>query len=140
ARRQIRLTDEHNPSNTGDPLSTGPLASVGSDEPCHVVWTFRSAAAVYHDDSMLQVLFHTWERRLAAATTNRVVRPFEWGLEWIPANGSSGLPPADQLRQWTAHVMSDTDAFFSAPPTTDYTLGPPAADGERLLPFPTAVG
>src|SRR5437762_8522641 len=95
-------------------------------------------ATVYHVDWMLQVLFHAWERRLAAATTNRVVRPFEWGLEWIPKNGSSGVPPADQVRQWVARVMSDTDAFFTPHPTTDYTLGPPAADGERLLAFPTA--
>jgi hypothetical protein len=32
---------------------------------------------------MLARLFHAWERRLADVTTNRVVRPFEWGLDWI---------------------------------------------------------
>ena len=34
---------------------------------------------------MLEALFHAWERRLASVTTDRVVRPFEWGLDWIPA-------------------------------------------------------
>jgi hypothetical protein len=87
---------------------------------------------------MLQVLFHGWERRLAAATTNRVVRPFEWGLDWIPANGSSNRPAASQLADWVAHVMTDTDAFFTPPPTRDYTLGPASAEGERLLTFPSA--
>ena len=33
--------------------------------------------------------------------------------------------------------MADTDAFFTPPPTTDYTLTP-AADGDRLLTFPSA--
>ena len=25
---------------------------------------------------------HDWENRLCSRATNRVVRPFEWGLEW----------------------------------------------------------
>jgi dienelactone hydrolase len=32
---------------------------------------------------MIASLFHAWERHLASVTTNRVVRPFEWGLDWI---------------------------------------------------------
>ena len=87
---------------------------------------------------MLQALFHAWERRLASATTNRVVRPFDWGLDWIPANGSSNRPAASQLAEWVEHVMTDTDAFFTPPPTHDYALGPASADGERLLTFPSA--
>ena len=63
---------------------------------------------------MLQALFHAWERRLAAAATDRVVRPFEWGLEWVPPNGGplAGGPP-DVLGDWVTHVMSDTDRFFT---------------------------
>ena len=87
---------------------------------------------------MLQALFHAWERRLAAVTSNRVVRPFEWGLDWIPANGSSNQPASSQLAEWVEHVMTDTDAFFASPPTTEYTLGPAAPDGERLLTFPSS--
>ena len=78
---------------------------------------------------MLQTFFHAWERRLASVTTDRVVRPFEWGLDWIPANGH-GRPRqsrrADAARtasaSGSAHVMADTDAFFTPPPTRDYTL------------------
>ena len=33
--------------------------------------------------------------------------------------------------------MADTDAFFTPPPTRDYTLSDPSQDGERRLTFPT---
>ena len=32
---------------------------------------------------VLSGVFHAWERRLASVSTDRVVRPFEWGLEWV---------------------------------------------------------
>jgi hypothetical protein len=87
---------------------------------------------------MLQALFHAWERRLADVTTNRVVRPFEWGLDWIPANGHSArAAPAEALRDWVSHVMTDTDAFFTPAPIDDYTLQR-HADGD-LLTFPSAL-
>ena len=92
---------------------------------------------------MLQRLFHAWERRLAAATTDRVVRPFDWGLDWIPENGHhTTAAPADRLGHWISEVMVDSDAFFTPPPTTDYTLTPrSAAKAQRegdLLTFPSA--
>jgi hypothetical protein len=87
---------------------------------------------------MLQALFHAWERRLASLTKDRVVRPFDWGLEWIPENGHRrGAPPAEVVGDWVAHVMADTDAFFTPPPTSDYMLRP-APDG-GLLTFPSAL-
>ena len=98
---------------------------------------------------MLQAFFHAWERRLASVTTDRVVRPFEWGLDWIPKNphapdefeapgGAGETAAADVLRDWVSQVMDDTDAFFHAPPTTDYRLEP-AADGSGNLTFPSAL-
>jgi hypothetical protein len=86
---------------------------------------------------MLQGLFHAWERRLAAATTDRVVRPFDWGLDWIPENGhDAATAPAVRLGHWISEVMVDSDAFFTPPPTSDYTLTPrPEGD---LLTFPSA--
>ena len=68
---------------------------------------------------MLQALFHAWERRLADAAKDRVVRPFDWGLDWIRTNGHRpGAAPAEMVADWVSHVMSDTDAFFTPPPTT----------------------
>ncbi len=87
---------------------------------------------------MLKPLFHAWERRLASVSTDRVVRPFEWGLDWLESNGH---PPAGSepeiLGQWVAEVMDDTDGFFTPPPTEDYHLAERAGDG-RLLTFPSA--
>src|SRR6266545_6299604 len=88
---------------------------------------------------LLQPLFHAWERRLASVTTDRVVRPFDWGLDWIPSNGHQpGAREADIVGEWIASVMSDTDAFFTPPPTRDYHVitGP---EDTRLLTFPSAL-
>ena len=62
-----------------------------------------------------------------SVTTDRVVRPFDWGLDWIPANGNGHpgeRPAAEQVRDWVDRVMTDTDAFFTPPPTTRlHTVG-----------------
>jgi len=79
---------------------------------------------------MLQRVFHSWERRLASATTDRVVRDFDWGRDWVPGD--------TDLREWVSAVMEDTDRFFTPPPTTEYSLGEPSAEGDRLLSFPSA--
>lgn len=89
---------------------------------------------------MIAPLFHAWERRLASATKDRVVRPFEWGLDWLP-NGAerSTTRPPDVLSTWVDRVMQDTDAFFTPEPTDRYVLGAPEADGDRRLTFPSAL-
>ena len=82
---------------------------------------------------MLSRFFHAWERRLASVSTDRLVRPFEWGLESMPqAEDSASAPPAERLQRWVDSVMEDTDAFFAAPPTQEYGF-----DGEYLA-FPSA--
>jgi dienelactone hydrolase len=87
---------------------------------------------------MLQAFFHAWERRLASVTKDRVVRPFDWGLEWLPPNGHRpDAPPAQVVGDWVSAVMADTDAFFTPPPTTDYALQA-ASDGD-VLTFPSAL-
>jgi hypothetical protein len=87
---------------------------------------------------MLKPVFHAWERRLASVSTDRVVRPFEWGLDWIPDNGRPHTASeAEIIGEWVAGVMGDTDAFFAPPPTDEYRLGA-AEDGGRLLTFPSA--
>lgn len=89
---------------------------------------------------MIAPFFHAWERRLASATTDRVVRPFEWGLDWLP-NGAARdtTRPPEALATWVDHVMDDTDAFFTPEPTDRYVLGPVEADGNRRLTFPSAL-
>lgn len=87
---------------------------------------------------MIQSFFHAWERRLAAAATDRVVRPFDWGVDWAdPSAGASEAPEA-LLRRWVAGVMADSSAFYTSEPTNAYRLGAPDDRGERQLTYPTA--
>jgi hypothetical protein len=81
--------------------------------------------------------FHAWERRLASVDTNRVVRPFDWGLEWLTrlrqdAGGGTEKESLPLFLDWSGRVMANTDEFFAAPPTTEYRR-----HGETLL-FPSA--
>ena len=74
-----------------------------------------------------------------SVTTDRVVRPFEWGLDWLPANGHRpGAAPQDVLGDWVDHVMADTDAFYTPPPCDDYEWSPDA-DGGGTVAFPSAL-
>jgi dienelactone hydrolase len=87
---------------------------------------------------MLQALFYSWERWLAERTTDRIVRPFEWGLDWIPPNGwAPGQPPSTVLTEWVSEIMRDTDGFYTPEPTSAYRLSE-EADGQFLT-FPSAV-
>lgn len=95
---------------------------------------------------MIARAFHRWEQRLAdVSRADRVVRPFEWGLDWVPANGHGpDAPPETVLSAWVEDVMRDTDAFFTPSPTRDYTLTPASLDAQRggeagRLTFPSAL-
>jgi hypothetical protein len=84
---------------------------------------------------MISLLFHGWERRLASSTTDRVVRPFEWGDEWIGPGTDLAGPKGPALQRWVDGVMRDTGAFFATPPTTDYDFDATRAE----LRFPSAL-
>ena len=77
---------------------------------------------------MLTRLFHDWERRLASVSTDRVVRPFEWGADWIPATGGVDASPRARVHAWVEHVMRDTDAFFDVPAHPSYQFDPAAPE------------
>jgi dienelactone hydrolase len=99
---------------------------------------------------MLAPFFHAWERYLASISKDRKVRPFEWGLEWLSRNGEGaadrpGNPqvnPDEHLQRWVADVMSDTRAFFHAPPTSEYEFEPASPGSHKeeagTLRFPSA--
>lgn len=93
---------------------------------------------------MMRSLFYAWERRLASVTTDRVIRPFEWGLDWIPSNGHVSQSPGVRLQHWVDEVMRDTAAFFDTPPTREYDFEAATADRRRageagMLRFPSAL-
>lgn len=78
--------------------------------------------------------FHNWERRLASADNNRIVRPFEWGADWIDelATSTDG-DLVERFGAWAVQAVEDSERFFSLPPCDDYTLV-----GDQLT-FPSAV-
>jgi dienelactone hydrolase len=77
---------------------------------------------------MLARLFYAWERRLYSRTPDRVVRPFEWGLDWIGTNGHGAtVPPDVVLADWARSALADSPRFFDAPPTSDYAWEEDAA-------------
>ena len=83
---------------------------------------------------MLTRVFHAWERRLASVSQDRVVRPFDWGSDWVDGDGrASDLPAAQVVAQYADRVMSDTDAFYAVAPTSDYER-----HGDRLS-YPSAL-
>ena len=91
---------------------------------------------------MLAPFFHAWERRLASISKDRVVRPFDWGADWIPSNGHTG-DAGDVLEHWVEDVMRDSQAFFTPPRTADFDFTDASADLKRTgeagtLRFPSA--
>src|ERR1700747_824278 len=80
-----------------------------------------------------------WENRLCSRATNRVVRPFEWGLEWTHSwpiaqrNPRNGHNPHQYLSVLNEAALESSDDFFAYSPPSDFKL-----DG-RLLEFTSAV-
>jgi hypothetical protein len=80
-----------------------------------------------------------WEERLCFAATNRVVRPFEWGLEWtrhwplaagISQNGDG---PGEWLARLSRLAIERSDEFFAHQTPSDFHLS------GNLLRFTSAV-
>ena len=92
---------------------------------------------------MLERLFHSWEHRLASSTTNRLVRGFDWGLDWLPKEAAVAGTPGAVVERWVDDVMRDTRAFFEAPPVCEYAFVEADAGARRTghagtLTFPSA--
>jgi hypothetical protein len=69
-----------------------------------------------------------WENKLCSRATNRVVRDFEWGLEWtrdwpaaqiLPRNGHA---PYDYLRELNDIAIANSDEFFAYRTPSDFEL------------------
>jgi hypothetical protein len=71
---------------------------------------------------VLARFFHQWERRLASVSTDRLPRPFEWGLDWL---ADQHLPPGDPrrvLQDWGEAAVAHSDAFYAVSPADDASL------------------
>lgn len=70
---------------------------------------------------MIKRWMHKRERYYAMLTDNRIVRPFEWGVEHVVAN-SNGRDPRQSLRDFAAQAIRESDDFFSSPLINNYQL------------------
>jgi hypothetical protein len=69
-----------------------------------------------------------WERKLATRDTNRVVRHFEWGADWLSQIGFPHCPATpngnsrEAVSNFAADAVVDSTRFFSYPAVSDYKL------------------
>jgi len=76
-----------------------------------------------------QVMYR-WETRLADRDTNRVVRPFEWGLEWIEGwplvdgqwRGVAGAEAEGFVHDLNRRIVAESDRFFAYATPSDFRL------------------
>lgn len=84
---------------------------------------------------------HNWENRLCFRATNRVVRPFEWGLEWTsrwPISGMyprNGHDPESYLKIVNQIAIDKSDEFFGYERPRNFRLD----GGGRMLTFTSPV-
>jgi hypothetical protein len=78
-----------------------------------------------------------WERRLARRDTNRVVRPFEWGLEWLDGVETDG-DAARAVAEYACNAVTRSEDFFSYRKPTDYKLNANHLTFSSPLPSPYA--
>ena len=76
-----------------------------------------------------QEWMYRWEDRLTSRDTNRVVRPFEWGLEWIgrwPGVGGEAPASAEDTQRFlfelSEKLVANSDEFYSYDTPTDFHL------------------
>lgn len=78
-----------------------------------------------------------WEYELATRDTNRVVRPFEWGLEWLDGARKNGNPARD-LGEFVDAAVKNSDRFYSyqTPPDFELTNGVLTFRSASETPYP----
>ncbi|MBN1571124.1 MAG: abhydrolase domain-containing 18 [Acidobacteria bacterium] len=81
---------------------------------------------------MLSRLFYLWERNLSQRDTNRKIRDFDWGLDFV-SDGLAGEDPRLHLLEYARKAVEESDAYHSYKPVLDYRL-----DGQHLT-FSTPV-
>src|SRR4051812_32086017 len=91
--------------------------------------------------SRYQRWMHEWETRLTTRDTNRVVRPLDWGLEWVErwpvVNGNvaeAAADPEHYLRALSDKIVVQSDEFFSYRTPRDFELEhriPPRPPGHK---------
>jgi hypothetical protein len=83
---------------------------------------------------VLSRIFYSWEQNLSQRDTNRKIRPFEWGLEFL-GDGLNEGDPRLRLMDYARKAVAESDAYHAYPLVKDWRL-----DGNHLTfttPSPT---
>ncbi len=83
---------------------------------------------------LLSRLFFLWEQYLSKRDTNRKVRPFEWGLEFV-GDACTDESPREYLLRYAEKAVAESESYHSYKPVHDWRL-----DGHHLTfssPLPT---
>ena len=94
---------------------------------------------------MLKRYMHKRERHLAMLNDNRVVRPFEWGLEFIGEDPNAEDPHA-VFSEYSRRVIENSDEYFAVPNAFNFSVEsrpqesvPPAVAGASDVEHPPAT-
>src|SRR6476646_4104047 len=70
---------------------------------------------------MLKRYMHGRERFFAMRDDDRVVHPFDWGVDFIDP-GANGVDPREFFKNFSARTLANSEAFFFKADVTDYRL------------------
>ncbi|HQU85545.1 MAG TPA: hypothetical protein PKY59_20595, partial [Pyrinomonadaceae bacterium] len=70
---------------------------------------------------MLKRYMHKREREHAMRDNNRIVRDFDWGLEFVDKNANAANP-REFFKEYSKHSIANSDEFFCSPEIIDYKL------------------
>lgn len=85
---------------------------------------------------MLRRVIHNWELKLSQKDKNRIVRPFDWGIEHLgqvfaqpgEPQGGASHPGGERrdaraiISEFNERVIDNSHNFFAAPPVSDFSL------------------
>ena len=70
---------------------------------------------------MLKRYMHNREREAAMRDDNRIVRPFEWGTEYI-TDHANGSDPQKLFSEYSRNTLANSEEFFCSPEIADFAL------------------
>ncbi len=70
---------------------------------------------------MLKRYMHNKEREFAMREDNRVVRPFEWGTEYI-TDHANGDDPRKLFSEYSKNTVANSEEFFCSPEVSNFKL------------------
>jgi len=92
---------------------------------------------------MFRWAFHRWEEAIHNRSSDRIVREFDWGVEWLhdlphspgaPDTDSPSQSPAETLQSYASWAVAHSDRFFASTDAPGYEL-----DRHGHLRFPSEI-